>query len=165
MPGANWDRVNDARTIVSDANRYLKEVLEQEFLEGCRDLFDRHPALQTFSWTQHYDYDDCLESTSHEPNINGLGNRFEATELSETTTVVDGEIVQAYGPSGRTYRSPRMRTVPNPDCSMELIRAERAVCDFLLNFSSEDVEQMFQTGVRVVVDRTGPSVHTEPYHV
>jgi hypothetical protein len=67
--------VAEANARSAAARQALDEALRAEFLAGCRDLFERHPKLTSFSWAQDTVLSDASGNTRFKttvPLINGV---------------------------------------------------------------------------------------------
>jgi hypothetical protein len=125
---------------------YTKAAAEfrMAFLAGCRALFEAHPDLRSFSWTQSCDEDcrgDCCGSLSHgQPAINGT-----KLDLNDGWYTWDGEW--------------KGSAEPSPEAKLG-----RAVWLFQRVFAAEDMIEAFGTDVRVAIRRDGTVKVRECYY-
>ncbi len=120
-----------------EANKYFKEESQQ--------LFDRHPKLESFGWTQYTPYfndgEACEFSTyTDEPNINDE---------------------KGWDISYKKCQPKDYKGQANPDYDAEFAKMYNDVKDFLSIFEDADLEEMYGDHVEITVTREG--VTTDEY--
>lgn len=124
------------------------------FTAVAKKVFDKHPILESFSWTQYTPYfndgDECVFSA----NIDYLSindEEFGSGKMEEINTEY-GE----YDPATRSY--PNKKETPNPDFNKNLLLAGEDAKEFLSNIDDSVLRDMFGDHVEVKVTRDGTEV-------
>ena len=131
----------------------IRQMAGVVFAEEAKKLFEVHPKLQSFSWTQYTPYfndGESCEFRAYTDYINVVdvdGN--EEREVSASS-------VRYYSEKGTDWQG-------NPYTPSELELAGVAACEFLADFEDEDFLMMFGDHTRVTVSRDG-SVETDEYN-
>lgn len=123
-----------ARAAVEAAVQAAKDAGQKEFHRGTTALFESHPELQSFSWTQYTPYfndgEECVFGVNvDDPDINGIEGY---------------EINKGWG--------------DHPPQHPELLPVKEAVEKFLSQFAESDMKSIFGDHVCVVVTPAGVEV-------
>jgi hypothetical protein len=125
------------KAAVDEANAVVKEA----FSAASRELFEKHPEMDTFSWTQytpHYnDGDQCEFHVRFEQECISI-NGCDSYEIYDYTEWVNGKLVLL--PEDKIH---------------SLNQAQKNVAEFLEEFDEGDYEAMFGDHCEVLVKRDG----------
>lgn len=130
---------------------YLEKSKEQ-FTIAAKEVFDAHPTLESFRWTQYTPYfndGDTCEFTAHiyEPILNG-----EDDEIFSAVNVDYGK----YDNATRSY--PNRKETPNPKYRPDLVSARETVAKFLKCIDESVLKDMFGDHAEVTCSRSGTEV-------
>jgi hypothetical protein len=143
---ATIDKVRELKEQMRQLREELAQKAKDGFHESIQELFENHPSLIQFSWTQYTPYfndgDTCYFS-AHTDYFNLQTAEDEEEEFSNYS-LYDG------------YGKDRVEKEMTPH-----LEAGKAILEVLAVFDSEDYEKMFGDHCRVVVTREG--VETEHY--
>lgn len=119
------------------------------FTDVSKKLFEKHPALESYSWRQYTPYfndgDECVFSARTDyPTINGE-DPDDSDAFDEITVINYGE----WDRKTSTYIG-RIEE-PNPNYKPELSAALKDVKEFLSNIKDEVLRQLFGDHVEVTV--------------
>jgi len=126
------DAYKDAQNKVAEARKQAQDVAKEAFAEGAKAVFDAHPRLLAFRWTQytpHFNDGEPCEFSVHECYVK-----------LDTTPANGGD----YG-DGFEY--------PCKDKVAGKIR--NAANQFVDSFDSDDMADMFGDGYRITATREG----------
>lgn len=117
-------------------------------------LFEKHPKLESFDWTQYTPYfndgDECVFSArTDEPGINGV---------SGYDVNFDDEFVTDYSAKEKDPVTKQWPKIPNKDYNLELAAAHKDVKEFLSNIDDSVLRELFGDHVEVTVTAQGTSV-------
>lgn len=117
------------------------------FTTVSKAVFDKHPALESFRWTQYTPYfndgDECTFSANiDDPYINGKDSYDDESSSTKYEKNDQGEYVD----------------VPNPDYKPEIAAARKDVTEFLSNIDESVLRDMFGDHKEVTVTRNGTEV-------
>lgn len=149
------------KALTSEIAKLTKQrdaLQQQAFGDRAKALFDKHPALKSFTWNQYTplwnDGDVCrFRCNTEDVTINGL-DEDETSNLTSKTLYKDNpDFVR-----GVTDWNKRYIEVPNPEYNAELAKAKAAVEKFLRGFQSKYYEAAFGDHAEVTVTRKGVTV-------
>lgn len=171
--------MTELRTRLAELRR-RKAELEAEETALCRELageegvgfralaqsvFDAHPRLESFNWTQYTPYfndgDECIFGANTDEDSIGINDlKAHALELQEFDYIPDGhEARDRWG-----YVRSKYRKEPNKRYDPELAAARKAVAQFLAQFEADELKRMFGDHVCVTIRRDGrPSVDSHEH--
>ena len=137
----SMDKYMAAKQKMNEMKEEAKKVAQVAFRESALELFEKHPELESFSWSQYTPYfndgDECIFGVNiDEPDINGV----------EGYDIHDG--MEYERDENNKYVKVRKR---DPH---EFYSAMNDVSQFLRVFDSEDFKDMFGDHVRVTVTKT-----------
>lgn len=151
----------DALKELDDAKKVLEKAKEEQegkeyevFKLGSKLLFDKHPDLHSFDWTQYTPYfndgDECIFSVNcYDPGVNGLpGYELYGLNDEEIIDLKDGE----WGDYEETYYATKGITQVSGKSINEMTSD---VSDFLKNFSTEFYKNKFGDHSKVIVTLKG----------
>lgn len=149
-------------------SQQIKAKAKEIFNGFYGSVFEEHPKLVAFSWTQYTPYfmdgDECIFSArTDDPSIQ-FGDEDEPKDFyfSDTERVADGtETVKSW--NGRMETRTKYKSVPRIHTEEELEKnaAYKTVRDFLTNFSEDDLKAMFGDHQQITV--TAQGVEAEGY--
>ena len=128
----------------------LTAKMRLAFTEGAKSLFETHPKLKSFGWTQYTPYFNDGEACEFSTNI-------DSEQLYINDTRVDDEDEDGKYPLlDETWEGGKY--VPNPDYDIELGAALNDVLEFLQLFDEEYFQEAFDDHVKVTVSQDGVEV-------
>lgn len=137
----NLNKYKEAQEKVSKARREAQEVMKEAFKEGCQELFNKYPILESFSWRQYTDYfndgDTCnfhVHAEDYGLYVNDLGR----DEIYDGTQwkVIDGK-----------YQEVSIGD-PHP-----LTSISNEITSFVYSFDSDDLKEMFDDHSEIKVSK------------
>jgi hypothetical protein len=131
----------------------IRAMAGEVFASEAKTLFETHPVLASFSWTQYTPYFN-----------DGSPCEFGAHTDYVTVTDIDGneqEDVSAWSVRYYAERGTDWEGKPYTPSALDLAAA--AACDFLAEFETEDYLMMFGDHTKVTVYRDG-RVDTDDYY-
>lgn len=140
----------------NEINAQLKAAAKDVFKEQSKGLFDAHPLLESFSWTQYTPYfndgEECVfRSNTAYPQIKICKQPSDAE--GEEPVKEEDEDNEFY--DKRRY-SGSHAILDYPNTPQE--KAGCAVIDFLKTFDKDELREMFDNHVKVSVTRAGVDV-------
>lgn len=132
------------RAAVEAANAVVKDA----FSDAVKGLFESHPEMEEFSWTQYTPY-------------------FNDGDTCEFSANTDQESIDINGEDGyeiaseEEWKGGEFTPLP-PDKISPLLPAQKAVAEFLSLFDEDDCKSMFGDHAKVVVYRDG-KIDVEEY--
>lgn len=142
-----------------EIKKLKKEMIEASnkiFTELTKSIFEEHPKVESFGWTQYTPYfndgDTCTFSAQTDYiYINGASVD-DSDWVSETT-------ITNYGTWNREKRVYEGRTeVPNLNYDPELVKANDEIREFLRNFDEDFFLSQFGDHAEITVTAEGVSV-------
>lgn len=142
-----------------EIKKLKKEMIEASnkiFTELTKSIFEEHPKVESFGWTQYTPYfndgDTCTFSAQTDYiYINGTSVD-DSDWVSETT-------ITNYGTWNREKRVYEGRTeVPNLNYDPELVKANDEIREFLRNFDEDFFLSQFGDHAEITVTAEGVSV-------
>ena len=155
----NKDKFSILKEKQEEIKKLKKEMLEASnkiFTELTKTIFEEHPKVKSFGWTQYTPYfndgDTCYFSVHTDYiYINGE-SADESNWISETN-------ITNYGNWNREKRVYEGRTeVANLDYDPELVKANDEIREFLRNFDQDFFLSQFGDHAEVTVTAEGVSV-------
>lgn len=147
------EQIKDAQAEMKRIRAETTKKMQTIFSETTKQLFDEHPKLQSFSWSQytpHFnDGETCVFSVNFDYGVR-------INDIDEDETPDDENTI-----SEDIWDNTLRKSVPNPNYDLELGAAKEAVLKFLNVFDEEYFLDTFGDHVRVVVTKRG--VSTEDY--
>lgn len=145
-------KYTEAKARVNAALAEVKSVAKQAFLDSVKDLFIKHPEMESFSWSQYTPYfndgDECVFSAHTDTELISV-NGDDGYEICGS----DHDYTNANG----VYESvPKPREQWHP-----MFDAQKSVAEVLGNFDNDDYRAMF--GDHVAVTVTKDAVETSEY--
>lgn len=132
------------KAALEEANAVVKDA----FSAAAKELFEKHPEMETFSWNQYTPYfndgDSCEFSANTEQESISI-NGEDAYEIAKDTD----------------WSGSKPKPLPEDELS-PLLPAQKDVAEFLQNFDEDDYETMFGDHCEVVVNRDG-TIDVEEY--
>jgi hypothetical protein len=144
----------------SELKKQIIEESQNVFKSGMSILFDKHPVLESFGWTQYTPYfmdgDTCYFGVNiDEPNING--------ESGYDLKGINKKIIKSYGTWNQDKKVYEGRVeVDNPDYNPNLESAVDDVREFLQMFDEDYFMDAFGDHMTITVYRNG-SIDTDYY--
>jgi hypothetical protein len=141
-------RYEEAKVAMAEAKEVMRQTAKDAFAEQSIPVFENHPMLRSFSWTQytpHFnDGEPCyFRSNTDYPKVVFQG---QAESHDDEDGDSDGEI------SHWDVKEDREKGLTaSADC-------KEAVLKFLESFDDETYEELFGDGVRVTVTSGGVEV-------
>jgi hypothetical protein len=132
--------LNELRKKRSELDKLIQDAAKKLFAEASEDLFDKHPTLESFGWTQYTPYfndgDTCTFSANNsEPAINGEDD-WDYTYGRDK--YYDGKINTKYDPNKKKLYDD--------------------VQEMTSNFHDDDLLMMFGDHCKVTVNRSGVTI-------
>lgn len=133
------------------------EKSKELFTKVTKKLFESHPTLESFSWTQYTPYFNDGETCEF-----GINSDYPKINDSDYDSDVFNEKIIDYGPYDNATRSyPKRTETINPGYDPSLSKAKEDVVKFLSSVDENVLKDMFGDHVEVKVTRDGTD--TEEY--
>lgn len=155
----NNDKFSVLREKQEEIKKLKKEMLEASnkiFTELTKTIFEEHPKVKSFGWSQFTPYfndgDTCYFSTNTDYiYING--------ESADESDWINETKITNYGTWNREKREYEGRTeVPNLDYDPDLSKANDEIKEFLRNFDNDFFMSQFGDHAEITVTAEGVSV-------
>ena len=155
----NNDKFAILREKQEEIKKMKKEMLEASnkiFTELTKTIFEDHPKVKSFGWSQYTPYfndgDPCTFSTNTDYiYING--------DCVDDSNWINETIITNYGNWNREEKVYKNRTeVPNLNYDSELVKANDEIKEFLRNFDNDFFMSQFGDHAEVTVTAEGVSV-------
>lgn len=154
-----FDELKKMNEELAELKKNHLERSKKLFTEVTVKVFEKHPALESFSWNQYTPYfndgEECTFSANIDyPEINDSDENDDGAPdyFNETKVVEHGK----YNSQTRQYEG-RIEK-PNPDYSPELVAAKSDVIEFLGNIDDSVLRDLFGDHVKVTVTKMGTEV-------
>jgi hypothetical protein len=155
-----------------ELEKEIKDTGKRLFKEAVETIFEEHPKLVAFSWTQYTPYfndgDACTFSAHTDDPYIQFGDEEDLNEyhFRDSDRVCDGE-EEVTDWRGRTVKQTKYKWVKRQVTEEESSKhaAHKALGEFLGLFCSDDYEAMFGDHVSVIVTKkdNGVKIETEGY--
>ena len=155
----NNDKFAILREKQEEIKKMKKEMLEASnkiFTELTKTIFEDHPKVKSFGWSQYTPYfndgDPCTFSTNTDYiYING--------DCVDDSEWINETIITNYGTWNREKKVYEGRTeVPNLNYDSELAKANDEIKEFLRNFDNDFFMSQFGDHAEITVTAEGVSV-------
>jgi len=138
------DKYKEFKKTYEEARKQLSEQAGQAFKEMAKELFERFPTMESFSWNQYTPYfddgDECVfrvNSDAESISINGL----------------DGYDVEQVGYDGKTIYNPG--AYPEGMSKEDSLLVYDAVAEFLNQFDDEILLDLYGNHSTITIHRNG----------
>ena len=152
----------------------LSGLAKKVFKCGSKELFEKYPDLKSFSWTQYTPYfndgDPCYFHSYHSDPEGILINGEDLKKVCKTQSryhLIDSVFCaeekgknKTWGDKGPIYSEEKYKP-GHYDVAMKVSKLYDPVIEFLNQFSSIDMEDMFGDHVEVIVTPDG--IYKETY--
>jgi hypothetical protein len=145
------EKLKKLRAKREELSKQIRESAKTLFKKASATLFEEHPVLIQFAWTQYTPYFNDGDTCTFSSNAEDAGIWFVGEEKDLDDSPYDHEFAT------RRWDGKKSVAVPESNNS----RAAVAVKEFLGNFDDDDYLGMFGDHTKVVVTKTG--VETEEY--
>ena len=153
------EKIKSLKEKNSEISRLKNEAysISREVFEGwCKDVFDKNPRLESFSWNQYTPYfndgDTCVFSANTDYlKING--------EYADDSDWISENTVTSWGTYNRETKKYEGRVeVPNESYDAELDKVTQEIKDFLCLFDDDFYIRKFGDHSEITVTKEGIEV-------
>lgn len=143
-----------------EIKKLKKEMLEASnkiFTDLSKSIFEEHPKVESFSWTQYTPYFNDGETCYFSVNNDYISINGEPVDESDWISETK---ITSYGTWNRDKKVYEGRVeVPNLNYDAELAKAADEIRDFLKHFDDDFFLEQFGDHAEVVVTKDGVSIN------
>lgn len=147
------EQYKEAMKKIAEAREQAKNIAKDVFAEVSGTLFEKHPEMQSFSWTQYTPYfndgDECIFSVRCDQECININRDVDSDSDDE---------LDSYEIASSDYTYLNGKRVETPENKHPLFDAQKAVADFLSEFSEDDLREMFGDHAEITVTKSGVEV-------
>ena len=152
----NLEALKEKQNEISKLKAEAQQMASDAFDEFCKQIFEKHPKIESFGWTQYTPYFNDGDTCTFSANTNYISINGEYVDdsnwISETT-------VTNWGTWNRDLRVYEGRVeVPNLDYDAELAKGSDEITEFLSNFDNDFYITRFGDHAEITVTAEGVSV-------
>lgn len=155
----NNDKFSVLREKQEEIKKLKKEMLEASnkiFTELTKSIFEEHPKVKSFGWSQYTPYFNDGETCYFSVNTDYIYINGEPVDESDW---INETKITNYGTWNREKREYEGRTeVPNLDYDPDLSKANDEIKEFLRNFDNDFFMSQFGDHAEITVTEEGVSV-------
>lgn len=148
-------KLQDLKQQMADLRKNIEEQAKAFFKEAAAELFEKHPNLNSFSWTQYTPYWNDGETCEFSAHTDYFNLSMKKAAEAQVPGLEDEDYDEE-----EDFSAWSIKRTPDSQLS-ELQRAGKDIAAFLEIFSDEDFEAMFGDHVKVKVTRD--AVTTDEY--
>lgn len=152
----NLEALKEKKKEIAKLKAEAQQMASDAFDSFCKEIFEKHPKVESFGWSQYTPYFNDGDTCTFSANIDYIsinGEYVDDSKWVNETTVVD------WGTWNRDLRIYEGRVeVPNLDYDAELSKGADDITEFLRNFDNDFYITRFGDHAEITVTKDGVDV-------
>ena len=152
----NLEALKEKQKEIAKLKAEAQQMASDAFDSFCREIFEKHPKIESFGWSQYTPYFNDGDTCTFSANVDYIsinGEYVDDSKWVNETTVVD------WGTWNRDLRIYEGRVeVPNLDYDSELSKGADEITEFLRNFDNDFYITRFGDHAEITVSKDGVDV-------
>jgi hypothetical protein len=152
----NLEALKEKKKEIAKLKAEAQKMASDAFDSFCKEIFEKHPKVESFGWSQYTPYFNDGDTCTFSANIDYIsinGEYVDDSKWVNETTVTD------WGNWNRDLRIYEGRVeVPNLDYDAELSKGADDITEFLRNFDNDFYITRFGDHAEITVTKDGVDV-------